>query len=198
VNKELEYLPIYIQKVEAWYEGAVESDGISAQLKTLSFYTLYWETAQAIYPEQNYATALQKLAQLRTKLGSGEDLRRKISANNATQINERKVPVAAQSNPELEQKILHAFNLRFAKDYSGPATQIILVQSNWSYERNAFSGEIINRSISATATIKGNDGKCYLLDRILYIQQNVNGQFQDDSIASPGFEKEINCARLAD
>ncbi len=170
----------FIKSKENYMNTESSSDGLETVLYEVQFYELYWDAAQKIYPLQSaYAITHKKMTDLIARFGSLDKMKSKIQGNKQEQIKNTKLPVGVMKDAALEKMMIDAYNKKYKSKYNGTAIKALIMQSDWSTERNQLTSVVIGRQKHMAIVYKGIDGKCYLDDTAVLYEEYIGGKFQN-------------------
>lgn len=135
----------------------------------------FWDAARKIYPaEKSFESAYQKITSFIAEVGSMEDVAKIAAANETEKIAARKMESPIATDLVISQSFIDLFNAKFSAKY-GTVLRCVLLQENWTIERNELTGIVTGRNRAAQIAYKGADGKCYLLSNVVYLYEEFVG-----------------------
>ncbi len=170
----------FVKSKESYMAGETSTEGLETVYYEMQFYQLYWDAAQKIYPAQSsFSATYQRLTALIAKIGSLDKMKGKIQGNKQEQIKNTRLPAVVMQDAALEKTMVEAYNKKYKASYKGTAFKAIILQADWSTERNQLTGRVTGRQKHIAIVYKGDDGKCYLDDTVVLYQEYIGTSFQN-------------------
>ncbi len=154
------------------------TDHFQGAFYEMRLHQAHWDAAKRIYPsEKSFASCYDKITTYINEVGSMDKVAQIATDNDKDKIANRKMEAPVAKDATFEKSFTDLFNAKFQSKY-GVVLKCVLLQENWTTERNQLTSVVTGRNRAAQIAYKGADGKCYLLSNVVYLyEEYVGGQF---------------------
>lgn len=170
------------------------SYGMFSFIQEVKRWEAYFYAAKVIFPnipeiEKAHDYCLKAMLQI----GSLDNILDRIKSDKAKYLSSVKMPEPKVTDVTLENQFKKLFN---EMGYKETIVSVSIQSTDWTIDRNEWTGVILGRSKCAYIATKTADGLCYITEFWIFQDYNGSGYGEFRNVTSNSFRSQTDCKNI--